>query len=154
MLHILAAFPCTSTVRLSNKLTVRHSFTGRLANNTNLAAKGIVALEAFAQLCTATGGSGCSRYSEAAVGFAKTWTEYGLEQQPQPHYKIAYNFPNSYSIKYNLVGQKLLNYSGPFPWHEVVAKTEVPYCEWATIVRCHPCCVCHTSGVCCEIKQL
>ena len=38
-----------------------------------------------------------------------------------------YNFPDSYSIKYNLVWQKLLNYSGPFPWKEVVAKTEVPY---------------------------
>ena len=75
-------------------------FTGKLANNTNLAAKGIVALEAFSHLCTASGGSGCARYSEAATGFVKTWIQEGLEQKPAPHYKIAYNFPNSYSIKY------------------------------------------------------
>ena len=44
-------------------------FTGRLANNTNLGAKGIVALEAFAQLCNLTGagraGTNCSFYSAA-----------------------------------------------------------------------------------------
>jgi hypothetical protein len=102
-------------------------FTGRLANNTNLAAKGIVALEAFSQLCRATDGRDCQRFSGAAAGFVRTWTEQALEQQPRPHYKIAYNFPNSYSIKYNLVWQKLLNYSAPFPWKQVVAKTEVPY---------------------------
>ena len=102
-------------------------FTGRLANNTNLAAKGIVALEAFSHICTAAGGTNCDRYSSAARGFAPTWSEYALEQKPKPHYKIAYNFPNSYSIKYNLVWQKLLNYSGPFPWKQVVAETEVPY---------------------------
>ena len=31
------------------------------------------------------------------------------------------------SIKYNIVWQKLLNYTGPFPWKDVVAETEVPY---------------------------
>merc|ERR1719272_1569082 len=103
-------------------------FTGRLANNTNLAAKGIVALEAFSHICAAAGaGASCSKYSEAAHGFVATWTKEALEQDPAPHYKIAYNFPNSYSIKYNLVWQKLLNFSGPFPWKEVVRKTEVPY---------------------------
>lgn len=102
-------------------------FTGRLANNTNLAAKGIVALEAFAHLCTTTGGTGCEKYSMAAAGFVSTWIKEALEHEPAPHYKIAYNFPNSFSIKYNLVWQKLLNFSGPFPWDEVVTKTEIPY---------------------------
>ena len=76
--------------------------TGRLANNTNLAAKGIVALEAFSQICHATNGefTSCGQYSEAARGFVGTWVKEGLEQKPEPHYKIAYNFPNSYSIKY------------------------------------------------------
>lgn len=30
-------------------------------------------------------------------------------------------------MKYNVVWQKLLNYSKPFPWKEVVIDTEVPY---------------------------
>lgn len=29
--------------------------------------------------------------------------------------------------RYNLVWQKLLNFSGPFPWKQVVHDTEVPY---------------------------
>lgn len=56
-------------------------FTGRLANNSNLAAKGIVALEAFAHICGATGGTGCARYSDAATGFVNTWIREGLERQ-------------------------------------------------------------------------
>ena len=73
-----------------------------MANNTNLAAKGIVALEAFSHICLATGGGSttCKHYSEAAKEFVATWIKEGLEQKPKPHYKIAYNFPNSYSIKY------------------------------------------------------
>ena len=55
------------------------------------------------------------------------WVQQALERQPAPHYKIAYNFANSYSIKYNIVWQKVLNYSKPFPWKQVVADTEVPY---------------------------
>ena len=103
-------------------------FTGRLANNTNLAAKGIVALEAFSHICAASGGgASCGKYSDAAADFVATWTKEALEQDPAPHYKIAYNFPNSYSIKYNIVWQKLLNFSGPFQWEQVVRKTEVPY---------------------------
>ena len=76
--------------------------TGRLANNTNLAAKGIVALEAFSRICLATDGesASCEHYSEVARGFVDVWVKEGLEQKPAPHYKIAYNFPNSYSIKY------------------------------------------------------
>ena len=35
--------------------------------------------------------------------------------------------PVADSIKYNIVWQKLLNYTAPFPWKEVVAETEVPY---------------------------
>ena len=77
--------------------------------------QGIVALEAFAHLCAATGGADCGKCSSAATAVFATWTKEGLEQDPKPHYKIAYNFPNSYSIKYNIVWQKLLNYSGPFP---------------------------------------
>ena len=59
-----------------------------------------MALEAFSHICLATNGRSCSRYSHAAKGFVETWVKEGLEQKPAPHYKIAYNFPNSYSIKY------------------------------------------------------
>merc|ERR1719486_1341816 len=53
-------------------------FTGRLANNTNLGAKGIVALEAFAELCRILGaeqssGTNCTHYSAKAAEYAEVW---------------------------------------------------------------------------------
>jgi len=98
-------------------------FTGKLANNTNLAAKGIVALEAFAGLCEAAGQPDCQKYRDSARGFAKIWKQEAWEED---HFKIAYDFPNSYSIKYNLVWQKLLDMDGPFDWDAIVP-TEVAY---------------------------
>jgi len=98
-------------------------FTGKLANNTNLAAKGIVALEAFAELCKSLDESGCDAYSEGAHSFAKTWQQDALEGD---HFKIAFQTDKSYSIKYNLVWQKLLAMSGPFDW-SLVAPMEVKY---------------------------
>merc|ERR1712008_263442 len=98
-------------------------FTGRLANNTNLAAKGIVALEAFAGLCEAAGMEHCQKYRNSARAFAKTWQTVAWEED---HFKIAYDFPNSYSIKYNMVWQKLLDMDGPFDWDAIVP-TEIAY---------------------------
>lgn len=77
-------------------------FTGRLGNNTNLAAKGIIALEAFAYFCNIVGERGCEKYSAAAKSFVPTWMSAAFERDPAPHYKIAYNFSNSYSIKCKL----------------------------------------------------
>lgn len=88
-------------------------FTGRLANNTNLAAKGVVALEAYSELCHAVHGKDCAQYSTWAADFAKDWVHYGTEHgHGLPHVKIAFNYSDSYSLKYNLVWQKLLNLSG------------------------------------------
>jgi hypothetical protein len=100
-------------------------FTGRLANNTNLAAKGIVALEAFAGLCDYVNDAAddCSKYRSAARDFATTWKSYAWEDD---HFKIAYDFNNSYSLKYNMVWQKLLGMDGPFDWDSIVP-TEIAY---------------------------
>jgi hypothetical protein len=103
-------------------------FTGKLANNTNLAAKGIVALEAFAGLCDRVNTANdavedCSKYRDAARSFATTWKTYAWEDD---HFKIAYDFNNSYSLKYNMVWQKLLGLDGPFDWDSIVPP-EVAY---------------------------
>ncbi|CAE8739618.1 unnamed protein product [Polarella glacialis] len=99
-------------------------FTGPLANNTNLAAKGIVALEAFAQLRglapeEEVPKGACDGYQSAARGFAQTWQQLALEKD---HYVIAFQTRDSYSIKYNLVWQKLLGLDGPFDWKTVVPR--------------------------------
>ena len=101
-------------------------FTGRLANNTNLGAKGIIALEAFAQLCRLTGAAttDCDRYSKTANDYAQVWMHEARAGTAAPHYKMSYNpvadVNDSWSIKYNLLWQKLLKLDGPFPWSKVV----------------------------------
>jgi hypothetical protein len=107
-------------------------FTGPLVNNTNLGAKGIVALEAFAELCrlSADQATNCSHYSSTAAAYAVVWQEYAYEAVPVPHYKMSYNpvpgVSDSWSIKYNLLWQRLLGLSGPFPWDKIV-QTELNY---------------------------
>jgi hypothetical protein len=90
-------------------------FTGPLANNSNLALKGIVALHAFGEICNLVKESNCDQYKVHAANHAKTWQQYAFEANPLPHYKIAYGKANSWSLKYNLVWQKILKLDGPFP---------------------------------------
>mmetsp|Transcript_168114 Transcript_168114/g.539925 ORF Transcript_168114/g.539925 Transcript_168114/m.539925 type:complete len:699 (+) Transcript_168114:90-2186(+) len=99
-------------------------FEGGLANNTNLGAKGIVALEAFAELCgvMALGGD-CAGYRASARDFAATWQKLAWEDD---HYVIAFGMPGTYSIKYNVVWQKLLRLDGPFDW-KTLGPPEVKY---------------------------
>eukprot|EP00049_Salpingoeca_infusionum_P004269 m.76478 g.76478 ORF g.76478 m.76478 type:complete len:796 (+) comp12486_c0_seq7:30-2417(+) len=95
-------------------------FEGLLANNTNLAAKGIVALQAFGELCTAAGAGNCSFYMTKAKQFADTWVQYAYDNTTQPpHYRLSDNMPGTWSIKYNLVWQKLLQLDAPFDWEKV-----------------------------------
>jgi len=109
-------------------------FTGRLANNTNLGAKGIIGLEAFAELCRLVDNgrtTNCTYYSDVARDYAATWQQYAFTtDNGQAHYKMSYNtlkgIDDSWSIKYNILWQKILKLNGPFPW-ETVVPTELAY---------------------------
>ena len=105
-------------------------FTGKLANNTNLGAKGIVALEAFAELCRLSKQKNCEMYSSTAQQYAKVWVNNALSTTPSRHYKMSYNpvphVPDSWSIKYNLMWQRLLQLKGPFDYDSIV-KDELKY---------------------------
>ena len=93
-------------------------FNGRLANNTNLAAKAIVALQAFAGICAKLGEQGCETYAARAKGFADTWLAFAQETGPGKwgnHTRLAFAKSASFSIKYNIVWQQLLRLDGPFP---------------------------------------
>jgi len=103
-------------------------FMGSFANNTNLAAKGIIALEAFADICEAViGNDSCKVYSKKAGEFAVAWKENAISLEGD-HYLMAFNGPDwSYSVKYNLVWQKLLKMDLPFLEWDEIAATEVAY---------------------------
>jgi hypothetical protein len=99
-------------------------FTGKLANNTNLGAKGIIALEAFAELCRLSEQKNCEMYSVTAKKYANVWVENALSITPTRHYKMSYNsvphVNDSWSIKYNMMWQKLLNLNGPFDYKNIM----------------------------------
>ena len=105
-------------------------FTGRLANNTNLAAKGIIALAAFADICDdVTGKSAvCAAYRSRAVDFAATWTRLATVEEPARHTAISFNKMNLWSLKYNLLWQRLLRMGdSPFRGYDALVKAEVDW---------------------------
>jgi hypothetical protein len=97
-------------------------FAGHLAHNTNLSIKAIVALGAYAKLAAQTGhGNTAREYEGLARGFAKRWAEMALDGD---HYKLAFDRPGTWSQKYNLVWDRLLDLN-LFP--EEVARRELAF---------------------------
>ena len=91
-----------------NQLTT-DDFAGHVTHNANLALKAIDALEAYADLAHLLGKDEVSRsYSQTAHAYATQWIEMDKEGD---HYKLAYDSPNTWSQKYNLVWDQLLGYN-------------------------------------------
>jgi len=82
-------------------------FEGPSPHNTNLAAKGMVALDAWADVVLARGDEGqAAVYRTFARTFAKNWTE--MAADGSDHFRIQFNLPSTWSLKYNLFFQKVL----------------------------------------------
>jgi len=97
-------------------------FAGHLAHNINLSAKAIVALAAYADLCTMTGRTAdAAQFRKQAETFAADWIRLATEGD---HTRLAYDQPGTWSQKYNLVWDKLLDYK-LFP-SEIIQK-EIDY---------------------------
>ena len=97
-------------------------FAGHLAHNANLSIKAIDALGAYASLADALGKHDVARdYQQAAREMAAKWQTMAKDGD---HYKLAFDVPGSWSQKYNLVWDKLLNLD-LFP--ASVAETEIAF---------------------------
>ncbi|MDD4645354.1 MAG: DUF4965 domain-containing protein, partial [Bacteroidales bacterium] len=97
-------------------------FAGHLAHNINLSAKAIVALASYSGLCKMNGKADDARkYRGQAESFAKQWVAEATEGN---HTRLAYDQPGTWSQKYNLVWDKLLNLN-LFP-KEIIQK-EIDY---------------------------
>ena len=97
-------------------------FAGHLAHNANLSIKAIEGLAAYAALAhrlkhedVATG------YSSTAKSMAAKWVSLAAEGD---HYKLAFNSPDTWSQKYNLVWDQILGFN-LFP--ASVRETELAY---------------------------
>ncbi len=81
-------------------------FTGHLAHNTNLSVKAIVALGCYAKLCELAGeGAEASAYQALAKKYAVEWETMARDGD---HYRLAFDRPGTWSMKYNLVWDRLL----------------------------------------------
>ena len=81
-------------------------FAGHLAHNANLSIKAIDALGAFAQMAEGIGyAKEAKEYKAVSQEMAKKWI--GLAQEGD-HYKLAFDSPNTWSQKYNLIWDDLL----------------------------------------------
>jgi hypothetical protein len=98
-----------------------------------------VGIRVFAELCKLLeegqtqpipGCDNATTYVNVAAAFAKTWQTFAFTTTPMPHYKLSYNeidkVPDSWSLKYNLLWQRILSLEDP-PFPQQVLDTEVKY---------------------------
>ena len=83
-------------------------FAGHLAHNANLSIKAIIALGAYASLCDKTGkNDDAAAYRKLAQDMAATWQQMADDGD---HYRLAFDKPGTWSQKYNLVWDTLLDF--------------------------------------------
>ena len=97
-------------------------FAGHVAHNSNLSVKAIDALGAYANLALLLHHDAeAKQYRAMAKGMAGKWVEMAAEGD---HYKLAFNSPGTWSQKYNLVWDKVLDFN-LFP--ETVREKEIAF---------------------------
>jgi hypothetical protein len=91
-----------------NQLTT-DDFAGHVAHNSNLSIKAIDALAAYADLAHMLRQESVAQdFSAAAKSMAAKWVAMAVEGD---HYKLAFNSPGTWSQKYNLVWDVVLDYN-------------------------------------------
>ncbi len=78
-------------------------FAGHLAHNCNLSIKAIMGLGAFAKMCDRVGKDG-GAYRAKAEEFTARWLKAADDGD---HYRLAFDQPGTWSVKYNLVWDRL-----------------------------------------------
>ncbi len=82
-------------------------FAGHLAHNANLAVKACVAVGAYAVLCSMTGRADDAPHARSAA--ERMSADWQRQAEDGEHYRLAYDQPGSWSLKYNLVWDRLLD---------------------------------------------
>ena len=97
-------------------------FAGHWAHNANLSVKAIMGVAAYSELARMQGMEDTAdRYMAKAREMASAWIE---KADDGDHYRLAFDRPDTWSLKYNIVWDKLWG-TGVFP--EDVMEKEIPY---------------------------
>lgn len=86
-------------------------FAGALANQTNLALKGIIAIRAMSSIANLTAHpDDVTKYLDTATSYIARWQDLGINRAASPpHTTLSYNDPDSHGLLYNLYADALLN---------------------------------------------
>ncbi|MBP5509809.1 MAG: DUF4965 domain-containing protein [Kiritimatiellae bacterium] len=104
-------------------------FAGHLAHNANLAAKSIVALACYARLAETLGRTDvAAKYAALAKDMVPKWMD-AAKGGAEGSYRLAYDRPGTWSMKYNLVWDRVLGL-GLFPQSVFDAEANA-YCRLA-----------------------
>lgn len=99
-------------------------FAGHLAHNTNLSVKAIMGIEAYSMLLEQIGDAqGREKYHAIAREMAADWEKRAFAGD---HYMLSFGTPDSWSLKYNLVWDKLF---GSNLFSQKVYETELTWYE-------------------------
>ncbi|PMD18325.1 DUF1793-domain-containing protein [Hyaloscypha hepaticicola] len=85
-------------------------FQGQLANQTNLALKGIIAIQAMSEIASKTGNAAdAANYSDIAHSYIGQWQEMAVVTDANPpHTNLDYQDDSSHGLLYNLYADRLL----------------------------------------------
>ncbi|KAH9906652.1 glutaminase A [Xylariomycetidae sp. FL2044] len=98
-------------------------FAGSLANQTNLAIKGIIGLRAMAEIARLTGNADdAASYLNTSTSYVEQWQALGINADADPpHTTLSYNEPDSHGLLYNLYANTLLGFGYDFVPESVYA---------------------------------
>lgn len=85
-------------------------FAGHLAHNVNLSLKALLAIAAYGQLCERAGlVDEATQIRQQVEAMAAEWMRMAFDQDGGGHYRLAFDRPGTWSQKYNLVWDTLLD---------------------------------------------
>ncbi|KAH8839872.1 hypothetical protein MCOR27_003049 [Pyricularia oryzae] len=105
-----AEFLVADSLVPANQLST-DDFAGALANQTNLALKGVIGLRAMVEVAdrAAVNASAGPRYGRIARDYLSRWQTLGVNRDASPpHATLTYNDPDSHGLLYNLYADKML----------------------------------------------